>query len=1754
MANRDVKLIIRAKNEASRTINSVSEALKSLDKDQAKVGASAAKNSDLISRLGSEFQKLNSQVTGLSTIGKLAGHLERAGTALANLQQDTNAAEGKFRELASASSEAAAETSELEQRAKELSATQKTQKADMEAARKETIRGSEAMRNLAKARTEYNKAVALKDDNASKSTRVAETKAALDAAQAAVQKNVEQYKKLNNVYKETKTESAALDRSIKESVKNQNQLADATANAEAGLSRLKADLAQGSQEFSQLKTQVDGAAKSFGVAATKENELATTIAKLVPEADRLGQIMASLQRYSTGGGNFVNPRTASAMRDQRVEMEKTEATWKTLEGEAKRLAAEMRAVANPTEQQTAAFKSVTAAAKAAKAEYLSQTAALASLQGTAKSTFSAFVSATSPLKQIGQQLEENRKKTDELNAAMQRYSTGSGSVASASVAAQMRQQAEAVEVARKRYELLRAEAQRLDAQLRSGGAATQAQAQQLKNVANAANLAEKEFKEASAAMRTLQQSSSSGVFGSINRESRQAMSVYQRLRGEILSLATAYIGLYGTISNVGGVIKAYQTMEASQNRLGAVFDQNNSKVQTEMGWIQRQANRLGIEFGVLSNEYSKFAVATKAAGFSSEATRKVFLKVAEAGRVNKLSMEQMSLVFLALQQMISKGKIQSEELRQQLGEQLPGAFNIMADAIGVTTEELGDMMKKGEVLANQSNMLKFADELDKRFGPQLAAALRSTTTQLGMFSNNLFQAQVAMANGGFIKSFTDLLKDMNKWFQSEEGVNFFLSLGAAAGRVVDVLRLVFQNMDSVVGVIELIVAAKLAAWLVGVANNAVAASKNMAALSTETRGLATAQNVALGSTNSFFSVLSSAGNGIVSYIRNLSLAETRLKLTEVATKAFAATTSLSQARILAGSAATTVWTGTLALLRGGLAAARVAVTGLFAAFGGPAGIAVAIGTYFAVDMVAKWVGGVNEATSALEHHKNLMNQIVGEYEKAGSGAKDWSNILRNMRLDQLDANVKNVRAEFDKLKDTITSQSINPIKTWFQGWGEVKGQIDAAREKLAAGKISAEEYRKVLENIYAGVVNDDAKAYMQTLIDQVVKLEELEKALNQATDAADKKRLAVDGLRGTISDIKSPIEEMAAATEESANAFDNGKTSADEYKESLDKIKGFIPGLAAEMKKLKDLATIQAEFGNIGFNNITPEMAKYGQQAIKAVLSEADEKIFKEIAGNTKVSAKMFNDIFKEESFRTKAYDDGYGTMTIGYGSTRLNGRAVQAGDTVTKEEGMKQAIADLDKLIAQIESMVKVALSDSQLRALTSYAYNAGIGSLKRDGILAPLNRGDYAGAEAAIRNGVTTSKGKQVPALKARRQREADLFASGSDDPKVVKEIADQKERAAEADRKAAEGTKQRIADQQFEITQQDLKNVGKEREAAIEKAIHDEKAKNPKVSAEELEIIRQQTGALFDKQQLAKAEKTENKEIAAQMKIVNDLEAQRNALIATRKSYETQGNTEKVKEVNAQLAGVNTQLQGAIDKTIAMYQAMGGPGSEAAIAKFQALGQKISAAGDGMRTMAMTAGEMQSAIFSNLESGIINAFDSFAQAVANGEDAIQALGNAFRQFAASFLMEIAKMILKQIMFNALQSISKFITGGIGAIVAHTGGIVGQTVNGSRSVAPGWFAGAVRYHTGGIAGLKPNEVPAILETGEEVLTEQDERHSKNLGKGGGGSGGGNRTKIVNMFDAASFLSESLNSAVGEEVMLNFVRANPAAFKAALG
>ena len=84
------------------------------------------------------------------------------------------------------------------------------------------------------------------------------------------------------------------------------------------------------------------------------------------------------------------------------------------------------------------------------------------------------------------------------------------------------------------------------------------------------------------------------------------------------------------------------------------------------------------------------------AGLEVGQLRQVFRQVSESGRVLKLSNDQIAGTFNALIQIAGKGTLQMEELRQQLGDRIPGAVGIMANALGYGKDELAQFYKDVE--------------------------------------------------------------------------------------------------------------------------------------------------------------------------------------------------------------------------------------------------------------------------------------------------------------------------------------------------------------------------------------------------------------------------------------------------------------------------------------------------------------------------------------------------------------------------------------------------------------------------------------------------------------------------------------------------------------------------------------------------------------------------------------------------------------------------------------------------------------------------------------------------------------------------------------------------------------------------------------------------------------------------------------------------------------------------------------------------
>jgi tape measure domain-containing protein len=292
---------------------------------------------------------------------------------------------------------------------------------------------------------------------------------------------------------------------------------------------------------------------------------------------------------------------------------------------------------------------------------------------------------------------------------------------------------------------------------------------------------------------------------------RTALSWSQRIRGQLLSLAAAYTGVFGAVQFLGNTVRTFKTIENTMNRLNVVFQGDQKRSAQELDFLRRTADRLGYSVGTLADEYSKLAVAAMGTELEGQNLRKVFISMAEAARVNGLSLEDMRYAFLAVQQIITKQNVYMEELRQQLAERFPGAIQMMAEGLGYGKDRMDEFFKavqNGEVKAIA--LLAMADKLQQKFGPQLGRALMNTTAQIGFFENAVFKLQLAFAQGGFLEGFTDALARINTVLQSGEFISFVQRLSKAIAVLADAVAWLVENFRILIDLFSWFIGVKIA--------------------------------------------------------------------------------------------------------------------------------------------------------------------------------------------------------------------------------------------------------------------------------------------------------------------------------------------------------------------------------------------------------------------------------------------------------------------------------------------------------------------------------------------------------------------------------------------------------------------------------------------------------------------------------------------------------------------------------------------------------------------------------------------------------------------------------------------------------------------------------------------------------------------------------------------------------------------------------
>lgn len=223
-------------------------------------------------------------------------------------------------------------------------------------------------------------------------------------------------------------------------------------------------------------------------------------------------------------------------------------------------------------------------------------------------------------------------------------------------------------------------------------------------------------------------------------------SLGQIAAGNIIADAVGY--LVNKVKELGReFITANTQAETMRRGLTAIYG-SATIAGEQLDFLRETARTAGISVGQISDSFVRFSAATKSSNIPLQTTNELFTAVTRAGATLGLSSERVTLALDALAQMASKGVVSMEELRQQLGDSLPGALSTAARGLGITDQQLIKLVESGKLATED-----FFPALTKGL-QNLQGENDTLAASFGRFATALNTAAVTAGDAGWL----DVLK------------------------------------------------------------------------------------------------------------------------------------------------------------------------------------------------------------------------------------------------------------------------------------------------------------------------------------------------------------------------------------------------------------------------------------------------------------------------------------------------------------------------------------------------------------------------------------------------------------------------------------------------------------------------------------------------------------------------------------------------------------------------------------------------------------------------------------------------------------------------------------------------------------------------------------------------------------------------------------------------------------------------------------
>ncbi len=288
----------------------------------------------------------------------------------------------------------------------------------------------------------------------------------------------------------------------------------------------------------------------------------------------------------------------------------------------------------------------------------------------------------------------------------------------------------------------------------------------VKQLGNAVDNLEKKLAKATSQLASLQKQSASAASsqGNLTTKINAAQNSVNTLTSR-LTLATGTVSRFGTAATMsfgmmGSLMGAFgigtgiylfaqiaksifNTTRELESLDLALKNVTGSQAEflTQQQFLNSIAEKYGLEIKGLTKQYTQWYVSAKEK-LKEQDIQNIFESIANAGANMGLTIEKQNSAFLALEQMMSKGTVQAEELKRQLGNALPGAFEIMVKTIQklnpeleVTQNTVIKMMKEGKIMAAEV-LPEFARQMEIAYGIENQNRVETLNSKINRLSSS----------------------------------------------------------------------------------------------------------------------------------------------------------------------------------------------------------------------------------------------------------------------------------------------------------------------------------------------------------------------------------------------------------------------------------------------------------------------------------------------------------------------------------------------------------------------------------------------------------------------------------------------------------------------------------------------------------------------------------------------------------------------------------------------------------------------------------------------------------------------------------------------------------------------------------------------------------------------------------------------------------------------------------------------------------